>query len=340
MKANRADLDRALKAPGELRFFLFHGPDAAGSQALAAAVGKAAGAGAERVDLTGAELRSDPARLADEAAAISLFGGPRYIIVEPAGEESVPALAALLDAPAAGNPVALVAGTLRPASALLKLALGHPAALAFASYLPEGADLGRMAMALAREQGLTLHPDLARRVAEAASGNRAVIARELEKFAAFVDASPERPRQIEEDVVDAVGAASEGGDLSRLVDSVVDGDGTALEAELLRLAGEGIEGIALVRAVIRRMLLLARLRGEVERGNSASAVMASQGKSLFWKEKNAVGPQLSRWRFELIERSLGRLLEAERQVKASGSLGAALVDEELFAICRQAERLR
>ena len=35
------------------------------------------GAEAERVDLSGAELKADPARLADEAASISLFGGAR-----------------------------------------------------------------------------------------------------------------------------------------------------------------------------------------------------------------------------------------------------------------------
>ncbi len=68
--------------------------------------------------------------------------------------------------------------------------------------------------------------------------------------------------------------------------------------------------------------------------------MASQGKSLFWKEKDAVKPQLARWRSELLAKSVGRLLEAERQVKAPGSAGPVAVDEELFAICRQAARLR
>jgi hypothetical protein len=68
--------------------------------------------------------------------------------------------------------------------------------------------------------------------------------------------------------------------------------------------------------------------------------MASQGKSLFWKEKESVGRQLARWRPEPLARSISRLLEAERQAKASGGLGARAVDEELFAICRQAARLR
>src|SRR3546814_3976650 len=73
-----------------------------------------------------------------------------------------------------------------------------------------------------------------------------------------------------------------------------------LRAELLRLKSEGIEGISLIRAVLRRMMLLARLRAEVERGSSVGAVMAAQGKSIFWKEKEAVAAQLSRWRSDLI----------------------------------------
>lgn len=340
MKANRAQVERALKAPGEIRFFLLHGPDEAGSRALARALGDAAGAGAERVDLAGADLKADPARLADEAASISLFGGARYVIVEPAGDEVVPAAEALLQVSTAGNPVAIVAGALKPASKLLKLALAAPNVLALASYPPEGRDAGKLVMEMAREHGLVLRPDLAGRIAVLATGNRAIIDQELRKYALFVDATPERPREIDHDVVEQVGAASEEGDLSRLVDSVAQGDAALLQAELLRLSSEGIEGIALIRAMLRRMSLLARLRAEVERGSSVANVMASQGKSIFWKEKDAIGAQLQRWRSDVVAKAVGRLLEAERQVKAPGGLGPVAIDEELFAICRQAQRLR
>lgn len=340
MKASWAQIERALRAPAETLFFLLHGPDEAGSRALLTLAAAALGAEAERVELSGAELRGDPARLADEAASISLFGGARYVVVEPAGDETVAAVEALIEAPAAGNPVLLVAGGLRPTSRLLKLALAEDRAIAFASYPPEGRELDRMVLDLAREQGLIVRPDVATRIAEACGGNRAILAHELDKFALYLDAAPDRPKPVEHETVDSIGVASEEGDLSRLVDSVGGGDPRLLQAELLRLASEGIVGIPLIRAVLRRMILLARLRAEVERGNSVDAVMASQGKSLFWKEKPAVAQQLSRWRSDLLAKSVGRLLDAERQVKASGGLGPIAVDEELFAICRQAARLR
>jgi DNA polymerase-3 subunit delta len=340
VKANRPQLERALAAPAETRFFLFHGPDEPGSHALVAALARAAGEGAERVDLTGAELRGDPARLADEAASFSLFGGARYIIVEPAGDEVLPALEALIEAPTKGNPVALVAGSLKPTSKLLKLALAAPDAIAFASYVPEGRDADRLVADMARAEGIQIRPDLARRIADSCAGNRELVAQELRKLALYADASPEAPRPIDHDDWDAIGAAAEEGDLSRLVDSVGSGNAAALESELLRLRSEGVEGIPLIRAVLRRMYLLARLRAEVEGGSAVGAVMASPAaKAVFWKEKDAVAGQLSRWRADLIAKSVARLLEAERQVKIGG-LGPLAADEELFAICRQAARLR
>jgi DNA polymerase-3 subunit delta len=333
-------MERALGNPAAYRFFLLYGPDEAGSNSLVAVAAAGAGAGAERVELAGAELRADPARLADEAASMSLFGGARYIVVQPAGDECLPAVEALLEAPAAGNPVLLIAGALKPASKLLKLALAEPAALALASYPPEGQEAERLVVDMARAEGLIVRSDVARRLADACAGNRAILALELQKLALYLDSAPERPQPLDHEALDAVGAAAEEGDLSRLVDSVGNGNSAMLQAELLRLSGEGVEGIPLIRAVLRRMSLLSRLRAQVERGNSPDAVMASHGKSLFWKEKASVGRQLSRWRSEPLARSVSRLLDAERQMKASGGLGPIAVDEELFAICRQAARLR
>jgi DNA polymerase-3 subunit delta len=341
VKASRSQIESALRRGGrDHRFLLLHGPDESGSRALARLLGEAIGKDSERVDLAGGELRSDPARLADEAASIPLFGGDRYILVSAAGDEIVPAIEGLLAASAAGNPVIVLAGTLRSSSRLLKLALAEAGALAFASYVPEGRDADRLVLDLGRQRGLTMRPDLARRIAEAAGGNRSLIEGELDKFALFLDASPERPHTLELDALEALGAASEGGDLTRLVDAVSGGDSRLLQAELLRLSSQGVEGISLIRAQLRRILLLARLRAEVERGNSPDAVMASQGKSLFWKEKDAVGEQLRRWRPDLLAKAAARLVEAELQVKAPGGLGPLAVDEELFAICRQAARLK
>lgn len=341
MKANRAQIERALDAAAsEVRAFLLYGPDESQSRDLASRVGRRLGSGAERIDLTGAALKADPARLADEAASSSLFGDPRHIRVEPAGDEMIDAFAALLEAPTAGNPVAIVAGALRKDSKLLKRALAEPAVLAFASYLPEGNDADRLATAMAREHGLRLDGDIAHRLAASTGADRALLAREIEKLALFADASLDHPATLDADGYDAISAARGEGDLSRLIDALLLGRGEQATGEIARLAVEGVEGIAILRPLLRRLLLLADLRVRVDAGDSVETVMGGAGRSVFFKDQPAVSTQLARWNSSNLAKAIERVGMVERAVKAPSSAGPVLVEVELLAIARQAARRR
>lgn len=333
MKATKQQLDKALRAPGDLRCFLFHGPDEAGSQALIKRFAFAIAPEAERVDLAGADLKSDPARLADEAASISMFGGARYILVNPAGEECCEAVGSLLQAGAAGNPVALVAGALKATSKLLKLVTAAPEALAFASYPPDAREWVRLVTELGRLHGLTVEPDVATRIAEGAGGNRALIEAELVKFALYLDTDADRVTSLSHNVVDLIGAARDEGDTTCLIDRVFDGDCRGAAGELARLRSEGTEGITLVRAALRRAVLLAKLQA----GDHGAS---SGGKPMFWKDKDSAARQLPNWPADRLARCVSRLNQAERDIKSPGSLGVAAADEELLAIARQAGRRR
>lgn len=342
MKAKKPEIERALAAPGDIRLFLLYGPDEAGSRALLKRLAAAMGDGAERIDLAGAELKADPARLADEAAALSMFGDRRWILVEQAGDEIAAAVDALLDAPAAGNPVAVVAGALRATSALAKRVLAAPNAMGFISYPPDARDADRLVAELARPRGLDMRGDVARRIAEDCGGNRALIERELEKYALYLGAAPGAVATLDHDAVDALGADSGADDQAqaRLIDAALRGDPAALEAELERLASEGVQGIALTRPMLKRLAQLARLRAEVDQGQSPAAVIASAGKAIFWKDKDKIARELTRWRGDLLAKAIGRMIDAERDVMRRGGAGAIAADAELLALCRQAARLR
>ncbi len=341
MIVKRPEIERKIDAGGSgSKLILLYGPDEAGSRALADRIGKSQGADAERIDLSGAQLKGDPARLSDEAGAFSLFGGKRYIRVEPAGDEICDAVSALGEMAAEGNPVVVIAGALRKDSRLLKLITADPAMLGFASYVPEGVEADRIAGALAREAGLVITTDIARRLAVACNGDRAILAGEIEKLALFVDAAPDRPREIGHDALDALGAAVQEGDMGQLVDAVLEGRMSAIETALQELAADGVEGIPLVRALFRRLLQIGQYRSEVGAAVSVSDVMASAGKSLFWKDKEAIARQVSRCTRHKIETAISRLTEVERAIKSSGSAGPILLDEELFAIGRAAQRMR
>jgi outer membrane murein-binding lipoprotein Lpp len=56
----------------------------------------------ERIDLSGAELKADPARLGDEARSQSLFGGARHIFARVNGDDACEAVKILLETSEAG----------------------------------------------------------------------------------------------------------------------------------------------------------------------------------------------------------------------------------------------
>lgn len=341
MKPEEARVRRALdSADPAIRFYLFYGPDEAGSRALADRLGIAVGADAERIDLTSSTLKSDPARLADEAASSSLFGGRNWIRLDPATDDALDAVQALLQAPAAGNPVAAIGGALRKDSKLVKLVAASDAALLLQSYVPEGRNAVALAVEVGRGLGLQIRNDVAARVAASCNGDRALISRELEKMALYVDAAPDRPRPLEEDALDALGAATEEGDLSKLSNAVFSGQPQQADAELARLASEGIEDIPVIRALSRRALQLAQLRAQMALGESIDRVMETAGRAIFWKEKPIIQAQLTRWTPDALATAITRLAEAERQVKAPGYPGSALVEEEIATITRFAARRR
>ena len=339
MKAARGTILRSVEQPDpSIRFYLFHGPDDAGSRALAERLLKALGA--EKAAVTGGAVKADPALLAAEAGAISLFGGARLIWVDPAGEEIVEGLEALLDAPAIESPVAAIAGPLRKSSGLLKLAEAHGAALAHASYAPEGRDADRMVIDAGRAEGLRIEPDLAARIAAACNANQAILAHELAKFALYLEASPDRPRELTHDVVDLLGADSGDGDMMRLGDLALGGCAQDLFDELDRVALSNNEAIPVVRALQRRLLQLAGLRAQVEQGKSIDAVMTSMGKALFWKDKGLIQQLLSGWSAERLAQMLERSAALEKAIIFSDEPPVAALAEELSTIARAAQRRR
>jgi DNA polymerase-3 subunit delta len=341
VKANRAEIERALDAPpAHIRLFLLYGPDEAESRGLAQRLERAMGAEAERIDLDGMALKSDPARLATEAASISLFGEKRHIRLMLSGDECMPAIEALLDGEAPGNPVVAIAGALRPTSGLLKRALADPAVMVCISYALDAEKAAPIAAAMAREQGLRLDMDAARHLAHAAANDRALMAREVEKLALYLDAAPDRPATADMAALEAIGAGEGEAELSKLVDAVLGGNPADAAGEIAQLAEQGVAGIPAIRALAKRVQLLVRLAGQMGGGRDARAVVEAQGKAIFWKEKGGVERQLKRWTPERLATLADRLLAAERAIKSPSSPGDILADVEMITIARAAQRAR
>ena len=317
MKGTEARLKAALDRPqADIRLYLLFGPDEAGSLALADRLPRALGPEAERVDLEGAALRSDPARLADEAASLSLFGTARHVRVTGAGEESLAAVTALLDAERAGNPVVMIAPSLKATSKVAKLALDSPLALALACYVPGGDQLEGIAGEIAREHGLRLGAGVARRLAQAGGGDRAVMMREIEKLALYLDAAPDRPAECNLDALEAIGADLGEAETGDVINAVIAAEPAALGEALRRLDEAGVSPVPWLRALARRLASFAEMKGEVVNGGDIAGVMKRH--RVFFKEEAATSAALRRWSPQALARALAMVREAERNVMAGG----------------------
>lgn len=336
MKAAKGSIAKLLDQPSDdIRFYLFWGPDEGQSRAQAMRLLQALGA--DRFIIISNAVKSDPASLADEAGAMALFGGRRVIWIEPAGEEIKDGIAALLAAPATESPVvAIVSATSRPKE-LIKLAETSPLAVAFASYAPEGEDAERMVAAIGRRFGLSIDGPVAARIAAACGNDQAIVAQELDKLSLYLDSSTSRPKALDHDSVDAVGADLGDSDLLHLSDLALSGEVEAV-ADALGAMPASAQALPILRALQRRLLMLAPARARVEGGERPDAVMASLGKLLFWRDKARFGTMLRRWSAADIGHLAERTGKAEQALLFGRSPERDTLGEELMAVARAARR--
>lgn len=337
-----ADLERQSRLDPALRFTLLTGPDEATMAAVAGHLVGLAGKDAERVDLSGAQLAQDPSLLAAEAASMSLFASARIIRLElsGSGDDSLAAIEALLAAETAINPVIATGASVTAKSKLVKLVEGSDHAVAAICYQPDRRALVGIAMSAAEEQGLRLANAEAQLLLDLVSGDQALMRREIEKMALYLDAAADRQRQVTPADIAALGAATHEEDVSECINVALGGKVRDLPDMLAKAAAVGVAEIRIIRALAIRALALARLRAEVDAGAHPATVVAARTSGIFWKERDAVTAQLRIWDSVRVARLMSRLIECERALKSSGTPGGVLFRKLMTDITHQAARAR
>lgn len=330
----RGAFEQALGAPDPaVRLWMVAGEDEGQAEALADAA--AAALGGPRQELDPALLAGDPARLADEAAALQLFGDRPHLFVR-AGllarpDSLAPAVSALLEAPAVASPTVLLAGALSKSSPLRQLATAHPLARLVLAWAPDAAQVKAQVAASARALGLSLPPQLVDRLWTASGAHPEIAASELGKIALYLGASPDHPRRVDEAVLDQLLPDGAEADVGALVAALLARDGAAMGR--LIAAAEGVSAIPLLRAAARSLMQLADLAGRMaEERLSAEQAVATARPPVFWKERALMANALGRWTRARIAAALAAILAAERAIKAPGSAGDRLAFQLLLRL--------
>ena len=324
----------------ETRAVLLYGPDAGLVRERADAVARTVCADLSdpfRVAaLNGAVLAADPARLADEAAQLSLVGGRRVVRVRGAADAIARLFAGFLaDLP--GEALVVVeAAELSSASALRRAFEGSPRAAAVGCY-PDGprdrAVVIRESLAAHR---VAASRDATQYLVDHLGDDRLVTRSELDKLALYVG---DGGRVELEDAVLSVGdsAALE---LDDAVMAAAEGDMARLDRVLGRVFQEGESPVSVVRAMLRHLQRLHGLAARVAGGVPAEDVMRAARPPIFFKYQDGIRRQLALWRETGLRAALGRLAEAEIRIKTTGLPAETLCREALAAMAQMAKPSR
>ena len=344
MKATQRDFAAvAPRAALQAKIAFFCGPDEAGAFAAADKLAAMLPDPGERVELSGAELRSDPVRLGDEARSTSLFGGTRHILVRAAGDEAHDAVKVYLEVIDAGEaegacPVLIVATSATDKARTAKLLDTRGDGLVAMFYQPDLKTVTEEVRRMADAAGLRLGGDLAERMARAAGLDVRLAQSEVTKLALYLDASPRAPRPADEEALDAIGAKTEEDGLMPLVNVVLSGEVNRLPGELRRMREVSLNPVGVLLAFERRAAQLAQLAARLGSRGRINELLEAEQKAhrVFWRDRRDLATQLERWTAPKLERLVQRLAALHRALLANSQAAELLLAQELGEITRYA----
>lgn len=337
MKATQKDFaGLAPRAAKAARIFFFCGPDEAGVLDAAERIAGLLADPGERIELSGTDLKRDPAKLGDEARSTSLFGGARHIWVRASGDEAHDALENLLDGPVELCPVLVVASGASDKSKSAKLLAGRDDALVGMFYPPDLRSVTEAVRIMANAAGLRIDGAVAERIARAAGLDTRLAQSEVTKLALYLDASPQAPRTADLAALDAVGATTEDDGFAALVNAVLSGEANRLPSELRRMHELGLNPVGLLLACERRAAQLAQLAAKLGPRGDVSGLLKSEvaARRVFWKDQRDLETQLRKWRGRKLERLVEKLMQLHRSLLAQSQNAELLLAQGLAEIAR------
>ena len=344
MKATQRDFATvAPRAALQARIAFFCGPDEAGAAAAADKLAAMLPEPGERVELSGAELRSDPVRLGDEARSTSLFGGARHIVVRAAGDEAHDAVKVYLELIDGGEaegscPVLIVATSATDKARTAKLLEARGDGLVAMFYPPDLKTVTEEVRRMADAAGLRLGGDLAERIARSAGLDVRLAQSEVTKLALYLDASLQSPRLADEEALDAIGAKTDEDGFMPLVNTVLSGEVNRLPGELRRMREVSLNPVGVLLAFERRAAQLAQLAARLGPGGRVNDLLDAEQKAhrVFWRDRRDLAIQLQRWNASRLQRLVQRLADLHRALLANSQAAELLLAQELAAIARHA----
>lgn len=287
------------------------------------------------VKIDSEELGANPARLADEANTVPLFGGRRTVLLKVNSRHNiVPSVEAVLNDPPRDCRIVIEAGELRKTAPLRTACEKAKSAAAIACYLDDEQALARLIDKEMRDASLTLSDAARTALIGLLGGDRLASRSEIGKLVTYA-AGQER---IELDDVLAVVADASEIALDALLDATFAGKTNEVEREFNKASSEGNSAASIVSAALRYVAQMHRMRMMVDSGDSAEWAMKRGAPPVHFSRQKAVETALRQWSTPRLTRAMGQLAEASFEARKQSSLADVIAQRALLSLAVSAKR--
>ncbi len=333
MKISSSDADRTAKNPPKgIIAALVYGPDAGlareRSETLLKTVVDDLSDPFRVSDLDDQTLSSDPARLADEAAAISMLGGRRVVRVRGASNNLAKIFETFLDDPKGDALIVVEAGDLAKGSALRKVFEEAYNAAAIPCYPDSQRDLSDVVRDALRAEGLSISGEALADAVSRLGSDRGVTRRELEKLALYARGQ----KNVSLDDVRAVMGDEAEARVEEACDAAGTGDLKKLDLALERLWASDVSPVAVVRQAMGHFQRLLLVSMEAQRGESIDFAIKKLRPPLHFSRVDSFKVQVRKWNEAGLGEMLDLLLETEALCKTTGVPAEAATARALFNV--------
>jgi DNA polymerase-3 subunit delta len=284
-----------------------------------------------KVEFEADALNDDPARLVDEAYAVSMFGERRAILVRQASKLSKPIWQALFDSPAPDSAVILMADDLKKTSPIRAAAESNAQVAAIACYLPSIAEISAAIESRCMAAGLTISPSAKATLAELLGADQALSESEVDKLILYCQGKS----RIDTEDIEQVVSDSSAGTGSEPLDLAFEGQLHAIEMATARSFRDGLSPAGLISMGLNHIHMLRRLVSARQDGQFDGAVKQER---LHFKREARIRRQAEIWSIPSLVRALDTLSQAQTQGRMISGLEETVAIRALWAVSLAARR--
>ncbi len=295
--------------------------------------------------LTADDLTSDPARLADEMSALSMFGDQRLVRLRLDHERSGAAISKIikeldLTPDRAAARLVVEAGDMTPRSAIRKAFEAAGQFAAIGCYQDKAADLANLVRRSLTESAIEIDRDALEFWVPLLEGDRILARNEIEKMILYKGFGETAGARVSAQDVKTIAAGAQAASIDDIIMSAMNGQTAKCDDAFKRAIAGKVNIAVILLSLQRHVSRLLEAHSYMQTGDRPENAIKALRPPVFFSQQQNFKNHLRIWPMKALHNALSETLKAEQQLKSAGAPGEAIVGRILLTLSGFAERRR